>query len=418
MGNRYNYKIWVPRESLFDALSQLSRYSTSPDFERLIWPDGRRIRDPQLEEDFAEVTSDDEAASDNETLQPKADLIPIDSTYSGSFSMTFDFEPDEELQRFDLETQRDGRQKGHTVESVLKDGRYSIENIDFSVSLKPSGFRWFGSSPLFNCLEFEAAYREMSQLFHDSPSVRRFFDDLALELGAALCTLDIGFTPEYITVERYKYGMHPGWFSDFDVAEDFDAAVEVSPYLSRSENALQQKARYCASQESELARLLLYIQDSESNLRARAYHALNDEDKDLVATVLKAGLDDEDWRVRAVVVTSLSRINLSMVEGALLQALEDPHPDVRSIASEKFRRFNTDAVFETLLKIVEETPLTPPNLGLFKNALEGLRLNAAGWNAAAVVEKRLAEPDFPFPEEAKRVIGSLQSRREIGEPEA
>jgi hypothetical protein len=397
-----------------DALRKLSRFSTSPDFDRLIWPDGGRINEPQLEEnDLNEVAPNGEKA-----LESKADLIPVDSTYSGSFSMAFNFEPDQELHDYDLEWREVLRQQGTWIGPMLKDGRYFIEGIQLTVSLQAEASRWFGDSPFFVCLQFEAGHEQMSSLFHASMSVRRFFDDLSVELGAALCILSVDSKPDYIMVERYKYGIHPGWFSDFDRAEDFDAAVKVSPYLSRSENQLQQKARYCASQEREFVRLLIYIQESESNLRARAYSALNDEDKDLVATVLKAGLDDEDWRVRAVVVESLSLIHSPMVEATLLKTLEDPHPEVSSIACKKLHSFHTEVVFEALLEIVENAPLTPLNLGLFRNALEGMRVNEGGWNAAAILEKRLNEPDFPFPKLAEEVIERLKTIPENGEPEA
>ncbi|RZA11969.1 MAG: hypothetical protein EOP10_32170, partial [Proteobacteria bacterium] len=161
VGNRYSYKIWVPRESLFDAISKLSRFFRSEDleyfedFNDLIWPDGRRIDQSHLEK------------SDSR------DLVPVDSTYSGLFSVDFNFEPDDELRKYDVERQGYWRQEGDPVDSVFQDGRYTIKNIQLNIDLDPYEFRWFGSSPLFVCLDFEAVVRDMSDLFHTSPSVRR-----------------------------------------------------------------------------------------------------------------------------------------------------------------------------------------------------------------------------------------------------
>ncbi|RYG66331.1 hypothetical protein EON80_15645, partial [bacterium] len=176
------------------------------------------------------------------------------------------------------------------------------------------------------------------------------------------------------------------------------------------ENKLQQKARYCFSGEREFARLLSITRESESNLRARAYYALNDDDASLLATVLEAGLSDEDWRVRAVVTNRLQHVDAILAEGILLKALRDPHPEVQSIACKNLGSFKSQAAFEAMLKIVKNTPLTPVNFGLLKNALEGLRY-AVGWkNAAGIVEERADEEGFPFPNEAAKVIKVLKRR--------
>ncbi len=265
MGQNYSLNLWLPRQTLADALEVLASYDINGAFLPLIWPDGRRLSGA---ENYPDKPVPIESASDLGQA-----FIPLQAEALRVREWNFD-------------------QRQAMLERRLdSDDRLIIGDVSIG------GRQWLDDDADLQIISLTAIGSRSSGDYLQEDA-RQLFVQIARESGAYCCDISME-GPCWLLYLRGQ---------EFDETFDEDhpacdaTPFQIAPYVGLPQSPAAQRlapfdgaTEFSAHQRAELLKL---TRDTDSGVRAVAIALLGRVPNQSVSASPQASLADADWRVR------------------------------------------------------------------------------------------------------------------------
>lgn len=423
MSQTFSFEIWVPRERLFDAAALIAERDQIGELSSRVWADGRPLLD-----------SADASA-----------LTPI--RFGVDYNLGFLFPEDEELREFNqhqsqytrdqnarmwknwkarTQPQRPGlrdRVKQWLVKREptpqdlaelpadfapfilqeqdysIGDGFYYIYQIETTINGIYEGHEWLDGEEDLILIRFSGGYSDLSHLMSNSPSIRRWFVDLAHEIGAFSCVFDWEGPGKLLYLRGEEFAVN---YDDNDVnMSPFGLAGLVGRPQSENARRMSELGRWMWKRDespSQADELLRAARDANSGIRAKALRALLEWGTPEGGAAIASALDDADARVRELAVYLYTMVEGREIAPVLRLIKTDASVPVRIQATKALGDFPSS--LPTLREMLLQTP-APNNLEITEATLDALGQLLYIEQSAAILREVLAIPEFPLRERAQ-----------------